>query len=474
MLRHTLVYMYVFGFGLYAFKDWYKSLCALILMMGAVRHPDMPRTLLEIQGLTPWNILLVFVFLGFVANKASEKLTWDMPRNITNLLLIYFIIVMLSSIRMVRDPSGIIEWATITGQREIPTMKTFVSEYFINPIKWVIPGILLFYGCRTRRRFVMAACSIIGLYFIYAIQIIKWMPLGMVLGGGDLARRAGKILQNEIGINRDTLSIMMAGAFWAALQLRNLVKSGIPILIVRLSNGLIFLAQALTAGRAGYVAWIVCGCFMGLLRYKKYLIMVSILLILIVNVVPAVKDRMFTGFETSPSHEVSELEQQYTYYGINWYKVTSGRVVAWPYVIEKIIERPFWGYGRMAMQRAGISNYLWNNFRESFPHPHNLYLEFLLDNGFLGFLPVILFYFLMTKYSYSLFRDKQNEIYIVSGGISFALVLAYLVGGIGTGYFYPVEESLGRWCAIFLMLRVYAERSKRKLRASEKLFGELQ
>ena len=213
---------------------------------------------------------------------------------------------------------------------------------------------------------------------------------------------------------------------------------------------------------------------MGLLRYKKYLILVPILLILIVNIAPAVKDRMFTGFETSPNHEVSELEQQYTFYGINWYKVTSGRVVAWPYVIEKITERPFWGYGRMAMQRTGIASYLWINFRESFPHPHNLYLEFLLDNGFLGFVPVILFYFLIAKYSYSLFRDKQNEIYIVSGGISFALVLAYLVGGIGTGYFYPVEESFGRWCAIFLMLRVYVERSKMKSPASEKIFGEQQ
>ncbi len=173
MIRHILVYMYVFGFGLYAFKDWYKSLCALILMVGVVRHPDMPRTLVGIQGLTPWNILLSFVLLGFVTRKASEKLIWDMPRNITNLLLLYLIIVVISSIRMVRDPYGIIEWAIISGQSEIPTMMTLISEYFINTLKWVVPGALLFYGCNSRQRFLMAAGSILGLYLIYAVQIIK-------------------------------------------------------------------------------------------------------------------------------------------------------------------------------------------------------------------------------------------------------------------------------------------------------------
>ena len=370
---------------------------------------------------------------------------------------------------MMSDLSGIVEWAALTNSPP-PTTKALISEYFINSIKWVIPGILIFYGCKNRQRFVLTVISIIGLYLLFAIQIIKWMPLGMIVGGGDLARRAGKILQNEIGINRDTLSTMMAGAFWASLQLRNLVKDGFQVFLIRMSNALILLAQALTAGRAGYVAWFVCGCFLGLLRYKKYIILVPVLLFLIFSFVPQVKDRVFTGFSAQETQDISEFEEQYIYGGVNWYKVTSGRVVAWHYVIEKIGESPLFGYGRMAMQRTGLASYLWTNFRESFPHPHNIYLEFLLDNGLLGLVPVLIFYFLVVRYSYSLFKDRQNDLFTIAGGISLALVIAYLVGGLGSGHFYPVEESFGRWCAIFLMLRVYVERSKIAGRRDSQIF----
>jgi len=459
MIRQTAVFIFITVMGLYAFKDWYKSLCALILMAGVMRHPDMPRTLFEIQGLTPWNILLVFVVLGFLSSKSSEGLTWDMPGKVTILLLIYFFIVFISSLRMMSDLSGIIDWALINHE-EIPTTQSLISEYFINTIKWVIPGILIFYGCKSADRFIMTTVTIVGLYLIFAIQIIKWMPLGMIAGGEDLARRAGKILQNEIGINRDSLSMMMAGAFWAAFQLKNLAKTGFQSFCAVCTSLLIFLAQALTAGRAGYLAWLACGFVMGLVRYKKYLVLTPLLLILAIAVIPGMKERIFTGLEPEHVENVNEFERMYIYKGINFYRVTSGRIVAWPYVLEKIAEKPLLGYGREAMKRTGIASYLWLNFQESFPHPHNMYLQFLFDNGLVGFIPVIIFYLVVLKYSFSLFKKQDHPYFIVAGGMALSLTVAYLVGGLGSQYFYPVEESLGRWCAIFLMFRIYREYEK--------------
>ena len=50
-------------------------------------------------------------------------------------------------------------------------------------------------------------------------------------------------------------------------------------------------------------------------------------------------------------------------------------------MIEKIKEAPLFGYGRLAMRRTGLSAFLMEQLGESFPHPHNAYLEQLLDNG---------------------------------------------------------------------------------------------
>jgi O-antigen ligase len=129
-------------------------------------------------------------------------------------------------------------------------------------------------------------------------------------------------------------------------------------------------------------------------------------------------------------------------------------------VIEKIWKAPFLGYGREAMQRTGISAFLWQEFGESFPHPHNAYLQWILDNGWIGFLPVAIFYLLLLKYSLSLFRDSRNPIFVTIGGVTLSLVLALLAASFSSQTFYPREGAIGMWCAIGLMLRIFVERSK--------------
>jgi hypothetical protein len=64
MIRLSLLAVYVAAAALYAGKDWYKSLCALVLLMAVEEHPDMPKTMLGIQGLNPWNLLLAVVVIA--------------------------------------------------------------------------------------------------------------------------------------------------------------------------------------------------------------------------------------------------------------------------------------------------------------------------------------------------------------------------------------------------------------------------
>jgi O-antigen ligase len=100
------------------------------------------------------------------------------------------------------------------------------------------------------------------------------------------------------------------------------------------------------------------------------------------------------------------------------------------------------------------------DYNESFPHPHNVYLEWLLDNGIIGFIPVAAFFGMVIIYSVSLFRDSSDPSYVAVGGCALALVVAQLVAGIGAQHFYPRESTLGMWAAIFLMLRVHVERQR--------------
>ena len=117
------------------------------------------------------------------------------------------------------------------------------------------------------------------------------------------------------------------------------------------------------------------------------------------------------------------------------------------------------------MHRTGLSQCVLLELGEtSFGHPHNMYLETLLDNGILGSLPIFLFYGTVIVYSAWLFRSN-NRLYAAVGGSALALMLAHLVTGIGSQHVYPLEETFGMWMAIFLALRVYLEERRAQVDA---------
>ena len=70
LIRLSLLYLVITGLAVYAWRDWFKALCGLILLMAVIQHPDMPKNLLGIQGLNPWNLLLMSV-LGCLGVRAA-------------------------------------------------------------------------------------------------------------------------------------------------------------------------------------------------------------------------------------------------------------------------------------------------------------------------------------------------------------------------------------------------------------------
>ena len=82
-LRHIALYFVIFSLSVYAWKDWFKSLCGLILLMAVIEHEDMPKTMFGIQGLNLWNILCAVILIVWLVNRSREGLKWDMPRYIS-------------------------------------------------------------------------------------------------------------------------------------------------------------------------------------------------------------------------------------------------------------------------------------------------------------------------------------------------------------------------------------------------------
>jgi O-antigen ligase len=452
MIRLAALALYMLFVAGYAFRDWYVSLCGLIALLAVIEHPDMPKTLFGIQGLNPWNLLLVVVLLGWLVGRRRERLAWDMPAWAATMLLLYLAVVLVGFARMMADRQYLEDGPAY-----------LVSEHLVNTVKWVIPAIMLYDGCRTRRRFLLGLGATLAIYFLLGLLVIKWMPASSIGSGEALSARSLKILSNEIGYHRVNLSVMLAGASWAILAARGLVRGRPLRLLVSAAALAVVYAQALTGGRTGYGTWMTIGLVLAALRWRRYLLAIPIVVIAVVTFLPAARDRMLEGF-TAESHDSSAyLQNQNRDRNPDEpddYTITAGRTLIWPFVLEKIRKAPFFGYGREAMKRTGLSAFLLQELGESFPHPHNAYLQWLLDNGIVGFVVVIPFYLTVVVVSASLFRDSRNEVFVAAGGAALALVLALLLGAFGSQTFYPREGAAGMWAAIALMLRAASERTR--------------
>ena len=140
-------------------------------------------------------------------------------------------------------------------------------------------------------------------------------------------------------------------------------------------------------------------------------------------------------------------------------KSLPGRTVIWPAVI-----RPNWqianhgGYGRDGFfTPAGLRTYCANGeLQDPFPHPHNAYLEWMLDNGILGLLLIMPFYGFVVISSIKLFR-KQDGLAVAAGGMALSLVCGELIGSMGAQTFYPRESTVVMWSLIGIMARVLTQ-----------------
>jgi O-antigen ligase len=441
-VRIFILYIVVSGLLIYSLRDWFKCLCALIVMTAVAEHPDMPRSLFHIPGLNVWNALFLAVFAGWLLSYDKERRSFDAPPAFAVLGTIYALIVIVASIRLVVDPAYI-----------QASFGDLVSEFILNTLRFVLPGLLIYDGCRNRERFNFAVLAIVAYYLLIAVQIVKWVPPWYALDAAELERRSREILRKEMSFYRTDLSMMMAGAAWACLAARLLFTNKFIRLGLFGGFALSTLAVLLTAGRAGYITWAVVGIAIAALRFRKALLLLPVAVVLAAWLLPGAMGRMREGFSSGDGVVDSPMDAD---------AVSAGRTNIWPYIIEMIGERPWFGYGRQAMRRTGLSDLgrELSDVGEYVPHPHNSYLEFLFDCGWIGFLPVMVFFAMLVAIGLRLLFDTRSPIFMAGGGVAMSLILAFLVSGLGGRHFYPDENTFGMWCSVGLLIRTWVERNR--------------
>jgi O-antigen ligase len=454
MIRYTLLWLSVAGVMTFAWKDWCKALCLLLVMLAVLERPDMPRSMFGIAGLNPFNIALIGIVVAFFATR--ERVSWNLSPSVTMLFGAYVLMVLIGVVRML----PVRELAFVIGSP--PTAASAVFDLVFNTLKWIVPGALLIYGCRDREHFRFALICLLVLYFLLAVQVIRSMPLEYALDGEALQERALRVLPRLIGYHRVDLAMILAGAAWIPLAASYMFTSPLPRLGMMGLSGILFLGLVLTGGRTGLISWAAAGFVLCMVRWRHYLLLAPPAVLVVLVALPGVTDRLMQGVETDSvqGQMVTEVDAD---------TITSGRTKVWPYALAKIRESLWVGYGRRAFVHSGAAVQTYLETDEYFGHPHNAFLEFTLDNGIIGLGLLLAFFGIVLKRSLSLFRDRSDPMAAAVGATGAGLLIAFVAAGLGAQTLYPIQGTVGMWCGIALSLRMWEQREleRRTVRADQ-------
>jgi O-antigen ligase len=446
-----LVYPFALFLVTYAWKDWFPAVGGLVALVAVLPNPEMPREILGLKGLNIWNLIVLFIVPAWLAGRRREGLRWDLPALAGVLLAVYALLMSLGFARLAISPAPV-----AIGANQL------IGEYFVNPLKFLLPALMFYDGARTRPRLFLALGSIVFVYLFLSLLVIREVgsSLSALAGAEALSKSGLRGVGPVTGLHRNAVSVMLAGAVWAIVAVRHLMESRLRSVLMLAAAAIGMFAQALTGGRGGYLAFMGIGLILGVLRWRKMLILAPVGVAIVLAAVPAVRERALYGLTADADEEDGPRRSEGEQAQIDENRISAGRLKVWPYMVAKIGESPLVGYGRLGYQRSGLYDYLRTYVDDGFPHPHSAYLEWLLDNGWLGMAPMIVLYGIVLVMALVLFSDSRHPLFIATGGVAFALVFAQLIGSVTGRSWYPTEETVPMWASVGLMLRVWVERAR--------------
>ncbi|MGE3181255.1 MAG: O-antigen ligase family protein, partial [Phycisphaerae bacterium] len=207
--------------------------------------------------------------------------------------------------------------------------------------------------------------------------------------------------------------------------------------------------------RAAYIANVAIAFALAVVRWRWMLVGFPVAAAAAILIFPQIASRM--GMDLSTSN--SAFQQ-----GIDWNEVTAGRTEnIWMPVIPEIEKSLFIGHGRLAIGRTAATFEIARRERIVPTHPHNSYLELLLDFGLVGLIIVLLLLASLGWMALQLFRSKFDDPLVqIAGGIGFVAIANVMVLGLTSQFFYPKESLMWLYTASALSVRMWTIQHARR------------
>lgn len=420
----------VFLVGVFVLANYSTSplrALSLIIFLVPYSHADfVDINLLGVMGSKPLHILLCFVLFVSLINVHKAK---KMPRYALIFITVMFVFFTVNFLRSTFH----LDYFAQAWLGEISLVRYSLTHY-VKGLIFFVPFIMIVKFVKTSEdlEYVM---KIITLSLIFLSFFILYLYLFQVADKGNFVSVRGTFI-SVLGMHTNSIANFYILAFPVILVQVILKKdflSTLGLIIIIPVIGLLY-------SRAAYGSLIFATVFYFVIsKRKKYLPLVLgfLLILLMSSSFNTIKDRILTDIHTK-----------------NINKITAGRSHnIWLPLVDEYAQdsrKMLIGNGRYSItsSRAHAKGYIKPG------HPHNMYLELILDSGFVGFCIIMSLYvvFIMRiKRSLRWIKDMRLKEYQYAVLVA---IITFLFSGLVGRSFYPQLQNAYLWIILGISVAI--------------------
>ena len=421
----------------FCLRDFRAGVALLVVLMPIAQSYAFPHEMFGITGLNPLNLLIATTMLAFLMRRAGEK---NAPKIVPRPLIWAFAV-----------PLAISAFIGMQHVQEIPSIfreldliffdnwSGYLRDMYAKPMLFVVYAVLVAAAvARSERPERFIAPMVVSVFVMAGLAVVF-----VALSGMSLSQMAGTYARqflSALGMHANDLGRLYATAYALLLFTWDRTERiGLKTLLV-FAMGVVVIALALTFSRGAFLGFILVNViYLVVRRHVKTIAMAAVLVPVGLYFMPgAFWYRITMGFGS----------------GLN--ELTAGRTGdIWEPILPELFNSPVWGggLGSIMWSRAMIDGRLWQ-----VSHPHNAYLQALMDGGFVG-LALLLGFWIWAWRGFRREARNENHAPELRGFFEGAAagLLAFLIAGMAGSSLRPDAAQAFLWLALGVLIGIKAK-----------------
>ena len=418
--------------------DYRAGAILLVLLLPVSATALFPHAIMGITGLNPINVLLGGTLVAYALRGRLEHPAPLVPRPLAWLYIAPIVLAGLHGMLYVDDIHPAFLERLVIDFTDWPG---YLRDVVAKPLLTVLAALLVAAAVAKARKpepFVVAlavgACALA--FVVFGFVIVSEVRLG------SLASARARTFFMQIGTHANELGRVFVTAYALLLFAWWETKHAPSRLALLAALGVLCFGIVLTFSRNAFLGFLVVNALFLFWKFnaKKLGLVVLGTAVGAALAPAAIYRRMTYGFDSGSADAVS-----------------AGRIEGiWAPLLPESLKSPIWGHG--------LDSIMWSYPLETgamlfVGHPHNAYLEALLDMGFVGLVLLLAYYWHVWRG----FRALGSNPYLTpltrgffQGGC--AALVAFLLAGMTGGSLRPQPENALLWIAIGIMYGLLARR----------------